>query len=56
MTINTDKNTYNTFIYDNNLEFPSYKYLAIDIYDKLNYIEKMINGGCITYYGLSPKG
>jgi hypothetical protein len=36
-------------------EVPSYKYLGIDIHHKLNWnysIEKMINGGWKSYYGL----
>ena len=60
MTINTDKtkvmiiiskkDTYTNFVYDNsNLEeVSSYKYLGIDMHQKLNWnysIEKMINGG-----------
>ena len=48
---------YYTFIYDNrNLEeVTSYKYLKIDIHHKLNWnysIEKMINGGWKSYFGL----
>ena len=67
MTINTDKtkimitkskkDTYANFFYDNrNLEkVTSYKYLGIDIHHKLNWnysIEKMINGGWKSYFGL----
>jgi hypothetical protein len=67
MTVNTDKMkvmiikskniTYDTFVYDNNNleEVPSYKYLRIYIHHKINWnynIEKRINGGWKTYYGL----
>jgi hypothetical protein len=67
MTVNTDKTkvmiiksnkiTYDTIVYDNNNleEVTSYKYLRIDIYNKLNWnynIEKMIIRGCKAYYGL----
>jgi hypothetical protein len=39
-------------------EVPSYKYLGIDIHDKLNWnynIVKRINGGWKAYYGLENK-
>jgi hypothetical protein len=67
MTVNTDKTkvmiiksnkiTYDTFVYDNNIleEEPLYKYHGINICHKLNWnynIEKMINGGCKAYYGV----
>ena len=67
MTINTDKTkvmiiksnkiSYDTFLYENNNlgEVISYKYLGIDIHDKLNWnysIEKMITRGWKAYYGL----
>ena len=50
MIIKSKKDTYANFIYDNrNLEeVTSYKYLGIDIHQKLNWnysIEKRINGG-----------
>jgi hypothetical protein len=50
MIIKSNKITYNTFVYDNNIleEVPSYKYFEIDIHHKLNWnysIEKIINGG-----------
>jgi hypothetical protein len=67
MTVNTNKTkvmiikskniTYTNFVYDNNNleEVTSYKYLIIDLHHKLNWnysIEKMINGGWKSYYGL----
>ena len=57
MIIKSKKDTYANFIYDNkNLEeSTSYKYLKIDIHHKLNWnysIEKMINGGWKSYFGL----
>ena len=57
MIIKSKKDTYANFIYDNrNLEeMTSYKYLRIDIHQKLNWnysIEKMINGGWKAYFGL----
>jgi hypothetical protein len=67
MTVNTEKTkvmiikskniTYDTFVYDNNSleKVPSYKYLGIDIRQKLNWnhsTKKRINGGWKSYYGL----
>ena len=67
MTVNTDKTkvviiksnkiTYDTFIYDNNNleEVTSYKYIGIDIHDKLNWnysIKKRNIGGWKAYNGL----
>jgi hypothetical protein len=57
MIIKSNKITHDTFEYDNNNleEVTSYKYLGIDIHHKLNWnysIEKRINGGWKTYYGL----
>ena len=57
MIIKSKKDTYAKFIYDNrNIEeVTSYKYLRIDIHHKLNWnysIEKNINGGWKTYFGL----
>ena len=57
MIIKSKKDTYAKFMYDNsNLEeVSSYKYLGIDIHHKLNWnysIEKRINGGWKTYFGL----
>lgn len=57
MIIKSKKDTYANFMYDNsNLEeVSSYKYLGIDIHHKLNWnysIEKRINGGWKTYFGL----
>jgi hypothetical protein len=70
MTVNTDKTkvvivkskktTHDTFIYDNNnlAKVPSYKYFEINIHHKLNWnynIEKMINRGWKSYYGIENK-
>jgi hypothetical protein len=57
MIIKSKNITYDTFIYENNNleEVSSYKYLEIDIHQKLNWnynIEKMIFGGWKAYYGL----
>jgi hypothetical protein len=67
MTVNIDKTkvviikskniTYANFMYDNNNveEMTSYKYLRIDLQQKLNWnysIEKRINKGWKAYYGL----
>ena len=57
MIINSKKDTYENFIYDNrNIEeVTSYKYIEIDIHHKLNWnynIEKSINGGWKVYFGL----
>jgi hypothetical protein len=57
MIIKSKRITYDTFVYDNNNleEVPSYKYIGIYIHHKLNWnynIEKKINGGWKTYYGL----
>jgi hypothetical protein len=57
MIIKSKRITYNTFVYDNNSleEFPSYKYLGIDIHHKLNWnyiVKKRINGGWKAYYGI----
>ena len=67
MTVNIDKtkiiiikfkkDTYANFVYDNNNleEVSSYKYLGIGIHHNLNWnysIEKMINGGWKSYFGL----
>ena len=57
MIINSKKDNYANFIYDNrNLEeVTSYKYLGIYIHHKLNWnysIKKMINGGWKTYFGI----
>jgi hypothetical protein len=49
MIIKSKKITYDTFVYNKNLEeVSSYKYLKIDIHHKINWnysIEKRINGG-----------
>lgn len=52
--------TYDTLVYDNNSleEVPLYKYLGIHIHHNLNWnysVEKNINGGQKTYYGLENK-
>jgi hypothetical protein len=57
MIIKSNKIPYDTFIYENNNleEVISYKYLGIDIHQKLNWnysIEKRIIGGWKTYYGI----
>jgi hypothetical protein len=57
MIIKSNKITYDNFVYDNNIleEVPLYKYLGIDIHQKMNWnysIEKRINRGLNTYYGL----
>jgi hypothetical protein len=57
MIIKSKKITYANFMYVNNSleEVTSYKYLRIDLHHKLNWnyiIEKRINGGWKTYYGL----
>ena len=57
MIIKSKKDTYENFIYHNrNLEdVTSCKYLRSDIHHKLNWnssIEKRINGGWKTYFGL----
>ena len=54
MIIKSKKDTYANFVYENN-NLSSYKYLGIDIHHKLNWnysIDKMINGGWKTYFGL----
>ena len=60
MITKSTKDTYANFVYDNsNLEeVTSYKHLGIDIHHKLNSnyrIEKRINGGWKTYFGLENK-
>jgi hypothetical protein len=50
MIIKSKSITDYTFVYENGIleKVPSYKYLGINIHQKLNYnyrIEKMINGG-----------
>ena len=56
MIIKSKTITYDTFVYNKNLEeVSSYKYLKIDIHHKLNWkysIEKGINGGWKAYYGI----
>jgi hypothetical protein len=57
MIIKSKNITYNTFVCDNKSleEVPSYKYLGINIYHKLNWnysVEKMINERCKAYYGI----
>jgi hypothetical protein len=57
MIIKSKNITYHTFVYGNNNleEVPSYKYLIINIHYKFSWnysIEKRINGGWISYYGL----
>jgi hypothetical protein len=57
MIIKSKRITYDTFVYENNSlkEVSSYTYLGLDIHHKLNWnynVEKMINGGWKTYYGL----
>ena len=58
MIIQSKKDTYANFVYDNNNleEVSSCKYLGIDIHHKLNWdysIEKkMINGAWKAYFGL----
>ena len=57
MIIKSNKITYDNFVFENNIleEVLSYKYLGIDIHHKINWnynIEKRINGGWTTYYGL----
>jgi len=56
MIIKSNKITYDTFVYENNIleKVSSYKYLGIYIHHKINWnddIEKMINGGWESCYG-----
>ena len=56
MTIKSQKTTYSNLMYcSNNEEVKVYKYIRINIYDKLNKnynIEKRINEGLKVFHGL----